>query len=104
MAPQTYHSVVLAKRPKDQITAGETFSVVSNPRPAEDDLKDGQVLVEVLYLSLDPAMRGWLNGGCPYAFAFTPIFQARFRDLSTYSRLIDNFNPQMLAPISLLSR
>ena len=62
MAPHTHHSVVLAKRPKDQITAGETFSIVSNPTPTEADLKDGQVLVEVLYLSLDPAMRVWLNG------------------------------------------
>lgn len=29
---------------------------------SEKDLKDGQVLVESIYLSLDPAMRGWLNG------------------------------------------
>jgi hypothetical protein len=28
----------------------------------EADLKDDQVLIETLYLSLDPAMRGWLNG------------------------------------------
>lgn len=31
------------------------------PSPA-----DGQVLVEVLYLSLDPAMRGWMNEGKSY--------------------------------------
>jgi NADPH-dependent curcumin reductase len=28
---------------------------------AADEPADGQVLVEVLYLSLDPAMRGWMN-------------------------------------------
>jgi len=62
MATSTYTSVVLAKRPKDNIVAGETFKVVSdNPVPAADSLKDGEVLFETNYLSIDPAMRGWLN-------------------------------------------
>ena len=26
---------------------------------------DGEVLVKVLYISLDPAMRGWMNGASP---------------------------------------
>lgn len=30
------------------------------------DPADGQVLVKVLQLSLDPAMRGWMNEGCSY--------------------------------------
>ena len=58
----TYKSIVLASRPKGDIIPNETFKTVENPRPKEEDLKDGQVLVEALYLSLDPAMRGWLNG------------------------------------------
>lgn len=41
---------------------GETFQVKENPMLSEKDLKDEEVLVEALYLSLDPAMRGWLNG------------------------------------------
>ena len=28
--------------------------------------KDGEVLVKVLYISLDPAMRGWMNDGKSY--------------------------------------
>jgi len=32
----------------------------------EADLKDDQVLIETLYLSLDPAMRGWLNDARSY--------------------------------------
>ena len=61
MAP-TYNSVVLAKRPKDNIVAGETFKLISdNPMPSADDLKDGEVLFESNYMSIDPAMRGWLN-------------------------------------------
>ena len=62
MAQSSYHTVVLAKRPEALIVPGETFSLKENPMISEDDVKDGQVLVEALYLSLDPAMRGWLNG------------------------------------------
>lgn len=62
MAQSTYTSVVLAQRPKAEIVPGETFSTKENPMISEKDLKDGQILVETLYLSLDPAMRGWLNG------------------------------------------
>lgn len=58
----TYQSVVLAERPKDGIVPGKTFKLKESARPSEADLKDGTVLIEALYLSLDPAMRGWLNG------------------------------------------
>lgn len=62
MAPSTYKTVVLAKRPKDDIIPGETFHLKSdNPRPSAADLKDGEVVFEANYLSIDPAMRGWLN-------------------------------------------
>ena len=61
MAP-THKSVVLAKRPKDNVVPGETFRLVSDtPTPSGDDLKDGEVLFETNYMSIDPAMRGWLN-------------------------------------------
>ncbi|KAM0328739.1 hypothetical protein ACHAQA_005152 [Verticillium albo-atrum] len=53
--------IVLAERPKADIIPGQTFKAEKNPIPREEDLKDGEVLVENLYLSLDPAMRGWLN-------------------------------------------
>ncbi len=63
MSQSTYTSVVLAQRPKADIVPGETFSMkTNNPIITEKDLKDDEVLVETLYLSLDPAMRGWLNG------------------------------------------
>merc|ERR1711939_1107342 len=61
MSQSTYTSVVLAQRPKALIVPGETFSLKENLMISEKDLKDGQILVETLYLSLDPAMRGWLN-------------------------------------------
>ncbi|KAH6677353.1 hypothetical protein B0J14DRAFT_474919 [Halenospora varia] len=61
MAQSTYQSIVLAQRPKATIIPGETFSKKTNPMVSEKDLKDGDILIETLYLSLDPAMRGWLN-------------------------------------------
>lgn len=57
----SYTSVVLAERPKDKIIPGKTFATKQQPIPDASDLKDGQVLFQALYLSLDPAMRGWLN-------------------------------------------
>jgi NADPH-dependent curcumin reductase CurA len=59
---QTYQTVVLAKRPTDNIVPGETFKLIKdNKLPATSDLKDGEVIFETNYLSVDPAMRGWLN-------------------------------------------
>ncbi|KAI0973753.1 NAD(P)-binding protein [Xylaria arbuscula] len=57
---------VLAKRPKTNVVPGETFELKKEPAPTANDLKDGEVLLESLYLSLDPAMRGWLNDARSY--------------------------------------
>ncbi|OCL09540.1 NAD(P)-binding protein [Glonium stellatum] len=56
-----YNSVVLAERPTGDIIIGSTFKLQSHPAPKEADLRDGEVIFETRYLSLDPAMRGWLN-------------------------------------------
>ncbi|KAL9011725.1 MAG: hypothetical protein Q9173_003455 [Seirophora scorigena] len=61
MSVSTFKSVHLAKRPTDRIIPGETFTLKTGEAPKESDLKDGEVLFQSLYLSLDPAMRGWLN-------------------------------------------
>ncbi|KAK1635824.1 zinc-binding dehydrogenase [Colletotrichum phormii] len=54
-------SVVLAERPTAEIIPGKTFKTEQKPIPKAEDLKDGEILIENWYLSLDPAMRGWLN-------------------------------------------
>ena len=56
------HQVRLASRPVGMTTA-ENWSFTEEPvaEPAE-----GTVLVKTLELSLDPAMRGWLNDGKSY--------------------------------------
>ena len=42
--------------------------IEQHPAPRESDLKDREVILDVLYLSLDPAMRGWLNGMSCFGF------------------------------------
>ncbi|ORY14501.1 hypothetical protein BCR34DRAFT_479403 [Clohesyomyces aquaticus] len=57
----SFTSVHLAERPKDRIIPGQTFTTNQHSVPSASILKDGEVLFQTLYLSLDPAMRGWLN-------------------------------------------
>jgi NADPH-dependent curcumin reductase CurA len=57
----SFTSIHLAERPKDQIIPGKTFKAQQHAIPNASDLKDGEVILQTLYLSLDPAMRGWLN-------------------------------------------
>jgi NADPH-dependent curcumin reductase CurA len=48
---------VLAKRPFGDIK-DDDFDIIKAPLAP---LKDGQIRVETAYISLDPAMRGWMN-------------------------------------------
>ncbi|OTA86902.1 hypothetical protein M434DRAFT_24086 [Hypoxylon sp. CO27-5] len=54
------HNFHLAERPQGLIVPGRTFNFVETDAPTADDLKDGQVLVETIWLSLDQSMRCWL--------------------------------------------
>jgi len=49
--------LVLAKRPVG-LPAEDTWKLESKPIP---ELADGEVLIQNHYISLDPAMRGWMN-------------------------------------------
>ncbi len=62
MTAQTNRQFLLAKRPVGAATR-DTFTYQEVPvgKP-----QDGQVLVHNEYLSLDPAMRGWMNEGKSY--------------------------------------
>jgi len=71
MAAQTYTSVVLAERPKGILIPGQMFTIKQNPILKDSDLKDGEVLIESLYLSLDPAMTGWMSG--KYKLSLPPL-------------------------------
>lgn len=56
------HQIRLAARPTGLPTRAN-WQVTDEPVPA---LADGDVLIKVLVLSLDPAMRGWMNEGKSY--------------------------------------
>ena len=62
MTTQTNRQYRLAARPVGMPTQGD-WSFTTEPVA---DPVDGQVLIKVLYLSLDPAMRGWMNEGKSY--------------------------------------
>ena len=54
--------LLFVKRPVGPADS-DTWSLVSRPIP---ELKDGEILVKQHYVSLDPAMRGWMNEGKSY--------------------------------------
>ncbi len=58
----THRSVRLARRPTGMPTADD-FTITDAPLPA---LGDGEVQVRISHVSLDPAMRGWMNEGKSY--------------------------------------
>ncbi|MFK3910192.1 NADP-dependent oxidoreductase [Pseudomonas monteilii] len=58
----TNRRFLLAKRPQGEVRRDDfTFETVPVTEPGE-----GHVVVKNLYLSLDPAMRGWMNEGKSY--------------------------------------
>jgi len=54
--------VLLAQRPSGMLKETD-FSIVEKSIPA---LEENEVLVQIEYISLDPAMRGWMNAGTTY--------------------------------------
>lgn len=64
MSSQTYTRIYLQERPTGDITA-TTFNSESLPLSSLEPA-DGQVLVKAHWLSLDPAMRGWINDSRSY--------------------------------------
>src|SRR5271157_1289237 len=56
------HQIRLAARPVG-LPKRSDWQFTETPLP---EPRDGEVLARVLYLSLDPAMRGWMNEGKSY--------------------------------------
>lgn len=63
MPPRQNRQVILKSRPRG-IPQSEHFEIVSRPLP---DLKPGELLVRNDFLSVDPAMRGWVNAAANYS-------------------------------------
>lgn len=86
LAATTNHQFTLASRPQGAATR-ENFLWGSVP-VAEPD--EGGVLVKVLMLSLDPAMRGWLNEGRSY---IPPVAIGEVMRAGGVGRVIASKNP-----------
>lgn len=63
MVPKTHRQVVLASRPHG-IPQAEHFEIVEKELP---QLKEGEFLVRNEFLSVEPAMRGWVNVAVNYS-------------------------------------
>jgi NADPH-dependent curcumin reductase CurA len=82
------HQFRLASRPAGMV-GRENFDHVEEPLP---DLEDGQALVKVLYISLDPAMRGWMNEGRSYV---PPVAIGEVMRAGTVGRVIDSRSEEL---------
>jgi NADPH-dependent curcumin reductase len=54
--------ILLANRPEGMVKNAD-FEIVSSEIPS---LENGQFLIQIHYISLDPAIRGWMNAGTTY--------------------------------------
>jgi NADPH-dependent curcumin reductase len=61
--PNANRQIVLRRRPEPDVTAA-LFEAIDAPMPA---MGDGQFLVRNIYLSVDPAMRGWIAEAANYS-------------------------------------
>jgi NADPH-dependent curcumin reductase CurA len=56
------------------------------------DLRDGEILIKVLYVSLDPAMRGWMNEGKSY---IKPVGIGEVMRAGGAGRVVASKNPKI---------
>ncbi len=85
-AALTNHQVRLAQRPETTATR-EHWNFTTEP---VGDPADGGVLVKVLSLSLDPAMRGWLNDARSY---IPPVAIGEVMRAGGVGRVVASKNP-----------
>ena len=77
--------VLLAKRPEG-LPTGDTWELKTVEVPG---LKDGELLIEQEYISLDPAMRGWLNDVKSY---ISPVQIGEVMRAGSVGKVIDSKN------------
>ncbi len=85
--PVSTHRVVLAQRPKGTPTL-EDFRIEDAPLP---QLEEDQVLLQTLFLSLDPYMRGRMNEGPSYA---PPVALDAVMEGGTVARVLQSRHPK----------
>ena len=80
----------LAARPVGMVKRGD-FEFTSGPVPEPGP---GQVLIRVMYVSLDPAMRGWMNEGRSY---IPPVAIGEVMRAGTAGKVVKSNNPNFAA-------
>jgi NADPH-dependent curcumin reductase len=85
--PPMNRRIVLAARPKGEPQETD-FRLEQAP---VSPLADGQVLLRILYLSLDPYMRGRMNAGPSYA---PPVAIGEVMEGGTVAEVIESRSPQ----------
>jgi len=101
MLPSTNTQVVLKSRPND-IPQAEHFDIVEAPLA---ELRDGQFLVRNEFLSVEPAMRGWVSAVANYskpvgigevmrAFAAGEVIASRHPDYADGDKVMGMFGWQ----------
>ncbi len=105
--PETCTAVQLAERPTG-LPDDKTFRIVEQTVEAPED---GEVLVRVTYLSLDPAMRGWMDDRRSYlppvgigdvmrGLAVGEVVQSRHPDFAVGDRVSGALGWQQFARIN----
>ena len=80
------HRFTLAARPVGMPKRSD-WNYAAEPIP---ELADGQLLIKILYVSLDPAMRGWMNEGKSYV---PPIGIGEVMGAGGLGRVVQSKNP-----------
>jgi NADPH-dependent curcumin reductase CurA len=88
--PSTNHLFRLAARPVG-LPKRSDWNFLEEPVRA---LADGEILVKILYISLDPAMRGWMNEGRSYV---PPVGIGEVMRAGGAGRVVESKNPGFAA-------
>lgn len=94
--PPINRQIVLASRPVAAPSA-ENFRIESAPVP---EPSDGEVLLKILYLSLDPYMRGRMSAAKSYA---APVEVGAVMEGGTVAQVVDSRHPDFTAGDIVLS-
>src|SRR5690606_16385310 len=84
------HQFRLAARPVGAVKRSD-FNYVEEPVRAPGD---NEVLVKILYLSLDPAMRGWMNEGKSY---IAPVQLGEVMRAGAVGKVLESKHPKFNA-------
>jgi NADPH-dependent curcumin reductase CurA len=88
MSSQVNHQFKLVRRPVGTVKRSD-FEYISAPVAAPGD---GEVLVKILYISLDPAMRGWMKEGKSYV---PPVGLGEVMRAGAVGRVVESRDPNI---------